>query len=142
MNRLRSTSMARMLVLTLLLACVSRSSEAQTTDAGYENALSPFLANVAKAMNATIRRNLAEATEAMPADEYGFRPTPPVRTFAQLVGHIANANFFFCAQATGEKPPMTNNYEQLSDKNALVKALNDSLVYCDKVYTATTDSNY
>ena len=54
-----------------------------------------------KAMHATIRRNLAEAAENMPAEEYAFRPTPTVRTFDQLVGHVMNANFFFCSQATG-----------------------------------------
>jgi hypothetical protein len=35
-----------------------------------------------------------------------------------------NANFFFCSQAKGEKPPATENYEQIADKAALVKALN------------------
>src|SRR5437867_12214574 len=134
--------MARVLVLTHSLAWISLSAEAQTTDAGYENALSPSLANVAKAMHATIRRNLAEAAESMPAEEYAFRPAPTVRTFGQLVGHVINANFFYCSQATGEKPPATTNYEQVTDKAALVKALNDSLAYCDKAYTATNDSNY
>ena len=38
-----------------------------------------------KAMHATIRRDLAEAVAAMPAEEYGFKPTPQVRSFAELV---------------------------------------------------------
>jgi uncharacterized damage-inducible protein DinB len=135
-------SMTRVLIVALSFACISPSAEAQTTDAGYENALSPSLASVAKVMHATIRRNLAEAAEAMPAEEYAFRPTPAVRSFGQLVGHVINANFFFCSQATGEKPPASTNDEQVTDKAALVKALNDSLAYCDKAYTATTDANY
>ena len=114
---------------------------AQTTDAGYAEALSPSLAGVAKAMHASIRRNLAEAAAAMPADEYAFRPTPQVRTFGQLVGHVASANFFFCSEAKGEKSPSTTNYETLSDKAALVKALDESLAYCDQVYATTTDGN-
>ena len=134
--------MARVLLFTLSMACLSLSADGQTTGAGYEHALSPSLAGVSKAMHATIRRNLAEAAESMPVEEYAFRPTPAVRTFGQLVGHVINANFFFCSQATGEKPPSTTNYEQITDKAALLKALNDALAYCDKAYAATTDANY
>ena len=57
--------MARVLLLALALAGLSLSADGQTADAGYENALSPSLAGVAKAMHATIRRNLAEAAENM-----------------------------------------------------------------------------
>ena len=60
-------------------------------------------------MHSTIRTNLADAAEAMTEADYAFRPTPAVRTFAQLVGHIAAANIFFCAQAAGEKPPTTEH---------------------------------
>lgn len=53
-------------------------------------------------MHATIRRNLAEAAEMMPAGEYAFRPTADVRTSAQIIGHVINAEWFFCSQARGE----------------------------------------
>jgi uncharacterized damage-inducible protein DinB len=135
--------MLRLLFTILLcLGCAPLPLVAQTTDAGYAEALSPSLASVAKAMNATIRRNLAEAAEAMSAEEYAFQPTPAVRTFGQLVGHLANANFFFCSQAKGEKPPSTTNYEKIADRAAVLKALNDSLAYCDQVYSGTTDANF
>jgi DinB superfamily len=73
-------------------------ASAQTTGAGYADALSPSLASVANVMHGTIRRNQEEAAEEMPADEYRFQPTPQVRTFAQLLGHVINANLFFCSQ--------------------------------------------
>lgn len=117
------------------------SASAQTTGAGYD-ALTQSLAGVARTMHTTIRRNIAEAAEAMPADEYAFRPTPQVRTFAQLVGHVVNANWFFCSQATQQRPPNTTNHEALTEKSALVKALNDSLAYCDQAYSSTTDANF
>jgi uncharacterized damage-inducible protein DinB len=130
-------------IVGFILACVTLPpASAQTTGAGYGNALSPSLASVAKAMEATIRQNLADAAEEMPAKEYSFRPTPEVRTFGQIIGHVAEANFFFCSQAAGEKSPATTNYEQITDKKTLVKALNDSLAYCDGVYGATTDANF
>jgi uncharacterized damage-inducible protein DinB len=134
--------MVRTVVLTFVLGCVVSPASVQTTGAGYGDALSPSMAAVAKAMEATIRQNLAQAAEAMPAEDYAFKATPEIRSFAQLVGHVVNANFFFCSQAAGEKSPATRNYEQLSDKAALVAAINESLAYCDKVYGATTDANF
>src|SRR5262249_20792149 len=114
---------------------IPSTASAQTTGAGYADALTPSLASVARAMHATIRRDLADAARDMPADEYSFRPTTEVRTFAQVIGHVVNANWFFCSQAKQERPPNTTNHEQLTDKVALVKALNDSLAYCDQAYS-------
>jgi uncharacterized damage-inducible protein DinB len=134
--------MLRDLMLSIALVCVSVSGRAQTTDASFADALSPSMVAVVKSMHATIRRNLDEAAESMPVDEYAFKPTPQVRSFGQLVGHIASANFFFCSQAKGEQSPSTADFEKTTEKAALVKALRDSLVYCDGVYTATTDANF
>ena len=135
--------MLRLFALAFVFAYVTLpAASAQTTDAGYPDELSPSLASSTKAMHAMIRRNLAEAAENMPANEYAFRPTPQVRTFGQIIGHVVDANFFFCSQVAGEKSPATTDYEQITDKAALVKALNDSLVYCDRVYAATTDANF
>jgi uncharacterized damage-inducible protein DinB len=135
--------MLRLFMLAFVFASVSLpAASAQTTDAGYPDELSPSLASSTKAMHAMIRRNLAETAENMPANEYAFRTTPQVRTFGQIIGHVVDANFFFCSRVAGEKSPATTDYEQITDKAALVKALNDSLVYCDRVYAATTDANF
>jgi uncharacterized damage-inducible protein DinB len=135
--------MQRSLLLALALGCFTASGAlAQTTGAGYADALSPSLASVGKAMHATIRRDLAEAAERMPAEEYGFQPTPQVRTFGQLVGHVINANLFFCSQAGGERLPAAVNYERVTSKPELVKALNESLALCDRAYERTTDANF
>ena len=134
--------MFRKVVFILFLAWAS-SSAAQTTDAGFADAASPSMASVTRSMHATIRRNLAEAAESMPADEYSFKPTPEIRSFGELLGHVINGNFFFCSQARGEKSPAAQNYDKLAtDKAALVKGLNAALAYCDEAYTATTDANF
>lgn len=130
------------LAAVFLLALGLRQASAQTTDAGYADALTPSLASVAKTMHATIRRNIVEAAEAMPAADYAFKPTPETRTFAQLIGHIINGQLFFCSQARQERSPNASNHEALTDKAALVKALRDATVYCDQAYDATTDANF
>lgn len=135
--------MLRLLMLAFVFAYVTLpSASAQMTDVGFDSELSPSMAGVAKAMHAAVRRDLAEAAEKMPADEYGFRATPQLRTFGQIIGHLVSANYYFCAQAAGEKSPATADYEQITNKDALVKALHESLAYCDRVYAATTDANF
>src|SRR5262245_43313958 len=52
------------------------------------------------------------------------------------------ANFFFCSQASGEKPPTTTNYANVADKATLVNGINESLGYCDRVYRSTSDANF
>ena len=134
--------MTRFILATFILAAAVAPVSAQTSDAGFWTQLSPSMANSAKTMHASIRRNLAEAAELMPAADYAFKPTPDVRSFAQLIGHVAFGNYLMCSQAVGEKSPATGNYEQMTDKAQLVKALNDSLAYCDRIYAATTDANF
>src|SRR5258707_10747012 len=116
--------MKYLVLMTLAVLCVCPPAAAQTSDGGYWEALSPSNAAIASKMHATIRRNLAEAAERMPADEYAFKPTPEVRSFAELLGHVVNANFFFCSQARSEKLPMSTNYEKATEKAVLVKGLN------------------
>src|ERR1700761_4529627 len=50
---------------------------------------------------------LVRGAEKMPEENYTFRPTPDVRSFAELVGHAADAQMMFCSVANGSKPPST-----------------------------------
>ena len=126
----------------LAMSCVAAPAVAQTTDGGFAEQLSPSMAATATSLHATIRRNIAEAAAAMTAEDYTFQPAPQVRTFARLVGHVVNGNFFFCSMAKGERPANTTNHEQLTDRAVLLKALTEALAYCDDVYTSTTDASY
>jgi uncharacterized damage-inducible protein DinB len=134
--------MKRILLATFILAGATRPATAQTSDAAFWTALSPSMAKVARTMHSTIRRNLADAAEVMPASDYSFKPDAEARTFAQLIGHVAAGNFLLCSQAVGEKNPSSTFAERLTDKAQLVKALNDSLSYCDRIYEGTTDANF
>lgn len=134
-------SMRRILLFVTVLTIPSVSA-AQTSDGGIGAALSPSMAASVNNMHMTIRRDLIEAAEAMPAADFAFKPTPQVRSFAELLGHLTFANFYFCSMAKGEPSPSTVNYERtVTDKAGLVKALGDALNYCDAVYKETTDAN-
>ena len=85
----------------LVLICAAAPMLAQTSDGEYYDAFSSSTAGVVKAMHATIQRNLADAAEMMSQEEYAFKPTPAVRSFGELVGHLAMANFFFLLAGEG-----------------------------------------
>jgi uncharacterized damage-inducible protein DinB len=134
--------MQRSIVLLLTVLTIPSALAAQTSDGGVAAALSPSTASSVTSMHMTIRRNLIEAAEAMPAGEYAFKPTPQVRSFVELLGHVTSANYLFCSVAKGEPMPAMVNYERtVTDKAAMVKALGDALTYCDGAYKETTDAN-
>jgi uncharacterized damage-inducible protein DinB len=76
----------------------------------------------------------------MPETEYAFKPTPEVRSFGQIVGHLANENYLICSGAKGEKNPNATDFEKTTAKADLVKALGDSIAYCDSVFDGMTDA--
>ena len=134
--------MSRAVPLVVCLVCLPMSAAAQTTNAGFNEALSGSMASVVKNMHGTIRQNLSDAAASMPADEYSFKPSPQVRSFAELIGHVAIANYLFCSVARGEPMPVKDNFEKtVTDKAGAVKALGAALTYCDAAYKETTDAN-
>ena len=90
----------------------------------------------------TAKRTLMGAAEAMPAAEYGFRPVDSVRTFGEIVAHVAGNNYFDCALAKGEESPYRADHfqETAKGKAEIVKALEGSHAYCDAVYNDLTDA--
>lgn len=74
------------------------------------------------------------AAEKMPEALYGFQPTPEVRTFGQLVGHLADSNVMLCSMALGEKKEPWTVEKTKTTKADLVAALKESIVVCDRVF--------
>ena len=94
-----------------------------------------------------IKGYLIKSAAKMPEENYAFKPTPDVRSFGQIVGHIADANYGFCSAVAGEKPPVGGFAEGAvsvektkTTKADLEKALADSFEYCDKVHAGMTDT--
>jgi uncharacterized damage-inducible protein DinB len=88
-----------------------------------------------------IKADLVKAAEKMPEENYSFKPTPDVRSFGQIIGHVADAQFMFCSTVLGDgmKPPGIEKSK--TSKADLVKALNDASTYCDKAYDGMTDAH-
>ena len=90
-----------------------------------------------------IRDYFIRAAEKMAADDYAFRPTPEVRTFAQQIAHGADDQYNLCAPARGERrsAAYTAIEDSLSKKAELVPALEAAFAYCDAAYDALTDAS-
>jgi uncharacterized damage-inducible protein DinB len=77
----------------------------------------------------------------LPDSLYGFKPTPDVRSFGELFGHIAGAQYMFCAAALGEPAREEDAVEKsATTKAALVEALKASTTYCDRAYAQSDAS--
>jgi uncharacterized damage-inducible protein DinB len=79
------------------------------------------------------------AAQKMPEENYSFKPTPDVRSFGQLVGHLADASYMFCSQALGEANPMKDIEKTKTSKADLVAAVKDAVAYCNKALDTMTD---
>lgn len=58
-----------------------------------------------------------EYLDAMPEDGYGLKPTPEMRSFAEQMDHIADANFAFASAASGQKSPFEGSAEKMTDQS-------------------------
>ncbi len=77
-----------------------------------------------------------EVAEAMPPEQYAFRPDPPSMTFGELMVHIAQANFAFCYGLRDSNPPAPPS---VTGKDPIVGYLTESFAYCAAVIPALTD---
>jgi uncharacterized damage-inducible protein DinB len=90
-----------------------------------------------------VRDYFIRAAEKMPAEKYGFKPSPDVRSFGQQIAHVADDQYNLCAPAKDEvrKAAYTEIESTLSSKAELVPALKSAFAYCDAAYDALTDAS-
>jgi uncharacterized damage-inducible protein DinB len=87
-----------------------------------------------------IARNLSESAAKMPEENFAFKPTPEVRSFGELLGHVANSHYSYCSRVKGEQNPNTQDLEKVAAKAEMVKAFTASVDYCKAVYASMTDA--
>ena len=98
------------------------------------------LSSHARYMYSGLKLFLIGAAEKMPEEHYGFKPTPEVRSFGQVLGHAADAQYRFCSIALGEKNPAPNIEQTRTSKADLMAALKEAVAYCDRAYNGLTDA--
>src|SRR5690348_11363454 len=87
---------------------------------------------------ALIKPNLLRAAEKMPEEFYSFRTVPEVRTFAEMIAHVADGQLRMCAVVKGEQVSASAGSKK--SKADLIAALQASFDYCDPIYASITDA--
>ncbi len=118
--------------LLLSFACVTFVVSAQSAD-------NPVSTSV-KSQYSIAKNNITKGAEKMPEENYAFKPVPEVRSFGQLIGHVADSNYRFCSAVLGQEAPVAGIEKGKTAKADLVQALKDSFTYCDKAYDGMTDA--
>lgn len=86
----------------------------------------------------SVKDNVLKSAEQIPDAKLAFQPTKEVRTFGQILGHVANENYVFCGAASGGTGP-GGDFEKTTKKADLQKALADSFVFCDQAFAGLND---
>ncbi len=125
--------MKRWIVLAMI--CVALPLVASAQDA----AANPLTATVTKILNDNAK-NLIAAADEMPADKYGFTPSPDIRTFGAVVAHVAQVNNMVCGMLS--KPAaMPDKLADTDPKDKLVSGLKASMDTCSAAFAKLTDAN-
>ena len=77
---------------------------------------------------------IVRSAEQMSEADFAFKPAPNVRTFGQIVAHVADDEMGWCAQILGEPMQQTGFEKNLTSKADIVKAIKDAGAYCEKAY--------
>jgi uncharacterized damage-inducible protein DinB len=82
---------------------------------------------------------ILKSADAMPESKYSYRPTKEVRSFAEILIHVADISYILCSNVKGEATPGT---AAAKGSKAEIKAyLKGSFDYCDGVYSGFTDAH-
>jgi uncharacterized damage-inducible protein DinB len=82
---------------------------------------------------------IMKSAAAMPESKYSYRPTKDVRSFAEIVTHVADISYILCSNVKGEATPATASAK--GSKTEIVAYLKGAFGYCDGVYSGFTDAH-
>ena len=86
-------------------------------------------------------KNITEAAEEMPADKYGYKPTPAQMSFGDVVAHLIDeGDEYLCAAASGQAAPQHAKFAGTDPKDKLVTGLKDSFQFCATALAGMKDA--
>jgi uncharacterized damage-inducible protein DinB len=126
-----------MLLLCLVVPAAVTLAQEKPAAPAQENPLSTWN----KMAYGRVKDILLRSAQKMPEENYSFKPTDTVRSYGQIIGHVADAQYLFCSIALGEKNPALDIEHTKTSKADLIAALNTAFAYCDKAYDGMTDAS-
>jgi uncharacterized damage-inducible protein DinB len=111
--------------------------------------VSPSLPNPSTAANpmtttisifrSNMQDKIMKSADEMPESKYSYRPTKDVRSFAEILTHVAAISYILCSNVKGEAPPVTATVK--GSKTEIIVYLKGAFAYCDGVYSGFTDAH-
>jgi uncharacterized damage-inducible protein DinB len=111
--------------------------------------ISPNLPNPTTASNpltttlsifrSNMQDKIMKSADAMPESKYSYRPTKDVRSFAEILNHVADISYVLCSNVKGDAPSAVATVK--SSKTEIIAHLKDAFGYCDGVYSGFSDAH-
>lgn len=87
------------------------------------------------------KNNIIASAEKMPEADFDFRPAREVRSFSELLIHIADTQYQFCSQLRGEANPNQESVAKTrKTRDEIIQAVKASFSYCDKAFIPLNDA--
>lgn len=88
-----------------------------------------------------IKGILLRSAEKMPEEKFNFRPTDAVRTYGQILAHIADTQYYFGSLVLGEQNPAPQIEKTKTTKADIIAALQEAFAYFDKAFASLNEGN-
>ena len=121
----------------IMLLLAATGAWAQTGSVSPAVVINPMVAS-SKVFYENAKRDILRSADKMTEDKYAFKPIDSVRSYGQLLAHVADGQYEFCGAAAGNHDE--KGVEQTTKTKAeIVTALKAAFAYCDGIYAGMTD---
>lgn len=129
------TRMVRFIFAPAFCTCLLAGGNALAQSAG-----SNPLSTSTKGIYTMTKMNVMKSAEEMPESNYSFKPVDSVRSYGEVLAHIADGQYEFCSAATGDKTEHPSVEKSAKTKADIIAGLKTAFAYCDKAYDEMTDA--
>lgn len=127
------------IVCCILISSISIAAQSSTDSASPQQPATANPTAVVRAGFGEVADWVTKSADMVPSEKYSYKPVETVRTFGQLIGHIADSYNYFCARGAGNKVEWSDPIEKgTTDKATLVPKLKQALDKCNAVYGSNT----
>ena len=123
------------LALNLTLASLANAQQGMPNPIMASNPLTTTLS----IFRSNMQDKIMKSADAMPESKYSYRPTKDVRSFAEILNHVADISYTLCSNVRSEANPATATAKR--SKPEIMAYLKGSFDYCDGVYSGFTDAH-
>jgi uncharacterized damage-inducible protein DinB len=92
-----------------------------------------------KVFYSNAKQDILRSAEKVPEDKYAFKPVDTVRSYGQVLAHVADGQYEFCGAAAG-KHDQKGLEQTVKTKADIIAALKAAFAYCDGIYAGMTDA--